>query len=131
MIDISEDNFVLMAARYYDNPQCTTTEEFYDDLNKFKYIKRLLNKYIETGDLRERLIMNHILVLSNVFTPPIATILLFVRLEGYYEYLKPFLLFLNMLPPDKIIVNGNTIYLADINMDDGIIKKLREINAHV
>ena len=70
MMDVlNEDNFLLYAAKHYDNPQCSSTEEFYDDLKKFKYIKRLFNKYAETGELKERLILNHIIVLTNVFSP--------------------------------------------------------------
>ena len=83
MDNISEENFVLVAAKYYDNPQCTSTEEFYDDLNKFKYIKRLFNKYVETGDLKERLILNHIVVLTNVFSPEMTSGLLFVKLGNW------------------------------------------------
>ena len=70
MMDVlNEDNFLLYAAKHYDNPQCSSTEEFYDDLKKFKYIKRLFNKYAETGELKERLILNHIRVVTNVFSP--------------------------------------------------------------
>ncbi len=82
---LTEDNFLLYAAKNYDNPQCSSTEEFYDDLKKFKYIKRLFNKYAETGELKERLILNHIVVLANVFGPEAAVNLLFLRFESSGE----------------------------------------------
>ena len=65
MDKLDEFNFLLYAAKHYDNPQCYDTVEFYDDLKRFKYIKRLLNRYVEEGDLKERLILNHIIVLNN------------------------------------------------------------------
>ena len=65
--DLNEDNFTLFAIRYYDNPQCTSTEEFYEDIRRFRYLKRLLKRYVKTGELRERLILNHLIVLSNLF----------------------------------------------------------------
>jgi|TARA_B000000565_G_C23583450_1_gene300219 hypothetical protein len=124
--NVTEENFVIFAAQHYDNPQCTSTDEFFDDLNKFKYIKRLFNKYLETGELRERLILNHIVVLSNVFSPKIAVKLLFIRLEEHLHLLKPFLVLLNILP-DKVYINNNMINTTDIPMDKHIVRVLREI----
>lgn len=127
MMDVlNEDNFLLYAAKHYDNPQCSSTEEFYDDLKKFKYIKRLFNKYAETGELKERLILNHIIVLTNVFTPQPAVKLLFFRLEDYLHYLKPFLL-LNGCLPERVVLNGEVIHTSHINMDMNIVNKLRLI----
>jgi len=126
MDNISEDNFLIYAAKYYDNPQCQSTEEFYDDLKRFKYIKRLFNKYVETGELKERLILNHIMVLTNVFTPQVAVKLLFIRLDGYFHLLKPFLVLLNILP-ERVVIN-NVVYLTvSIPMDEVIVKRLRSI----
>ena len=88
MIETLDDsNFVLYAAKHYDNPQCYDVEEFHDDLKRFKYLKRLLGKYEDTGELRENLILNHIIVLYNVFGEA-ATRMLFFKLVGYYSYLK-------------------------------------------
>ena len=126
MENVTEENFVIFAAQHYDNPQCTSTDEFFDDLNKFKYIKRLFNKYLETGELRERLILNLIVVLSNVFSPKIAVKLLFIRLEEHLHLLKPFLVLLNILP-DKVYINNNMINTTDIPMDKHIVRVLREI----
>lgn len=121
---LDDNNFVLFAAKHYDNPQCYDTEEFYDDLKRFKYLKRLFGKYEETGELRERLILNHLIILYNVFGD-IATKMLFYKLEGYYSFLIPFLVLLHRLP-DKVNV-GKIIYTSDIPMDNRIVEVLRKI----
>ena len=125
-IILSEENFLLYAAKYYDNPQCQSTDEFYDDLKRFKYIKRLFNKYLETGELKERLILNHILVLTNVFSPEVAVKLLFIRLDEYMHLLKPFLVLLNILP-ERIEINNDVCHTVDILMDEAIVERLRLI----
>lgn len=125
---LDDDNFVLFAAKHYDNTQCHDTIEFYDDLKRFKYLKRLFGKYEESGELRERLILNHLIILYNVFGEH-ATRMLFVKLEQYAKYLKPFLVLLNFMP-DKIVnvgSEGKTIYNSDIPMDQYIIDVLRKI----
>ena len=124
---LTEDNFLIYAAKNYDNPQCSSTEEFYDDLKKFKYIKRLFNKYSDSGELKERLILNHIVVLINVFGPSAAVNLMFFRLEEYLTYLKPFLILLNMLP-ETVTVNGKLYITSDINIDSKIVERLRVIH---
>jgi|TARA_R110002096_G_scaffold393193_1_gene588204 hypothetical protein len=126
MEKLTEETFLLYAAKNYDNPQLQNEEEFYDDLKKFKYIKRLFNKYSETGELKERLILNHIVVLTNVFGPDAAVKLLFLRLPEYLHYLKPFLLLLSILK-DKIEVNNIEYITSDINIDDAIVERLRDI----
>jgi len=127
MIDnqVDEQNFLLFAAKHYNNPQCHDTAEFYDDLKRFKYIKRLFIKYQEYGELRERLILNHITILYNVFGLK-TTELLFFKLEGYHSYLKPFLVLLARMP-DKIKYGNKVIYSSDIPMDVGIVNTLRKI----
>jgi hypothetical protein len=124
---LDESNFLLYAAKHYDNPQCLDTEEFYDDLKRFKYLKRLFGKFEESGELRERLIINHLIVLYNVFGQH-ATRMLFLKLEPYYPYLKPFLVLLNYMP-DKVIIGTEckTIYSSDIPMDQRVIEVLRKI----
>jgi hypothetical protein len=125
---LTDENFVLFAAKYYDNPQCHDTDEFYDDLNRFKYLKRLFGKYEDTGDLRERLILNHIIVLYNVFGEQ-ATRMLFLKLSQYDQYLKPFIVLLGYMP-DKIInigINDETIYSSNIVMNQHIVDILRKI----
>lgn len=126
---LDETNFLLYAAKHYDNPSCFDTLEFYEDLNRFKYLKRLFSRYEETGELKERLILNHIIVLYNLFGVEAATKMLFFKLKGYYHYLKPFLVFLNYCP-EKVIgigLENKTINTSDILMDPIIIQTLRKI----
>lgn len=130
MIDrLDETNFLLYAAKHYDNPQCYDTVEFYDDLKRFKYIKRLLNRYHEEGDLKERLILNHIIILYNVFGPEATTKMLFLKCKGMEVYLKPFLVFTNLLPTkiENIGIENKTIITDDIPLDINILNELRKI----
>lgn len=124
---INESNFLLYAAKNYIGSRADT-QEFFDDLQRFSYIKRLFNKYKENSELKERLILNHIIVLYNVFGLS-ATRMLFYKLEGFEEYLKPFLIFLGYMPDVvyNIRVDGNNKISSDIRLDDGIVTKLREI----
>lgn len=95
---ITPANWQMFAMKHYDNPQADGEEEFQDDLKRFKYLKRLLKKYHEGGDLKERLILNHIIVLSNVFGVEGAVTLLLFKIEPeYWSELKTFLLYLNMI----------------------------------
>jgi hypothetical protein len=129
MIDkLDETNFVLFAAKHYDNPQCFDTLEFYEDLSRFKYIKRLFNRYEESGELKERLIINHLIILYNVFGP-VTTRMLFFKLNGHLHLLKPFIILLGFLP-EKVVgigVENKTIISSDIHMDENIVKLLRKI----
>ena len=129
MQQLDDSNFMLYAAANYDNPQCYDTDEFYDDLKRFKYLKRLLNRYKETGELKERLILNHITVIYNVFGPTPATRLLFFKLEGYYNLLKPFLVLMGHMPEkvENIGPFDRTYKDVDIEMEESIIKVLRKI----
>ena len=129
MIDnLTDANFIIYAAKHYDNPQCIDTEEFYDDLKRFKYIKQLFNRYELTGELKERLVLNHIVVLYNVFGLA-ATKMLFLKLKGYYHFLKPFLVLLQRMPDSVKGVGEDSvvIYNSDIAMDPKIIEILRKI----
>ena len=126
---LDESNVLLYAAKHYENPQCFDTVEFYDDLKRFKYIKRLFKIYKDTGDLREQLILNHIIVMFNLFGSTAATRLLFFKLSEYYDYLKPFLEFLNYMP-DKIInigIQSTLIDSKDIVSDKLIVERLGKI----
>ena len=127
---VDETNFLLYAAKHYDNPHCYDTVEFYEDLNRFKYIKRLFSRYEETGELKERLILNHIIILYNLFGVPAATRLLFLKLKGYYHCLVPFLVLLNFLP-DRVYnigLENKNITTSDIILDPGVVNALREFN---
>lgn len=126
---LDETNFVLYAAKHYDNPECFDTEEFFSDLKRFKYLKRLFNKYQESGEIQERLVLNHIIIIYNVFGATAATRMLFFRLKEYPSYLKSFLDFLGYLP-DKVMNIGfenKTIYCDNIISDNHIKKVLENI----
>ena len=126
---LDESNFFLYAAKHYSNPYCYDTIEFYDDLNKFKYLKRLFSRYEETGELKERLILNHIITIYNIFGVEPTTRMLFLKLNNYYKYLKPFLVLLNYMPEvvRNIGIEGKDIQSSDITMDPLIVERLRQI----
>lgn len=113
----------MFAMKMYDNPQFTGMDEFYEDLNRIKYIKRLLRRYEKSGELRERLILNHIIILGNVFSPEFCSRMLFYKLEeDLYPFLKTFLVYLEYLPDEL-----EEIDLVSIPLDKDIVNKLREI----
>jgi|TARA_R110000765_G_scaffold425998_1_gene540318 hypothetical protein len=129
MQQLDDSNFLLYAAANYDNPHCYDTDEFQDDLKRFKYLKRLFNKYRETGELKERLIFNHLTVIYNVFGPVVGTRMLFFKLQEHYDLLKPFLTFMNHMP--DIVYNigseNKNIKSVDLSMDQSIIDVLRKL----
>ena len=126
--DLNEKNFLLYAMKEYNNPQCIEVEEFNDDLKKIKYIKRLLNQYVSEGVLKERLLLNHIIIFYNVFPPAAATRILFFKIEEkFWPILKPFLFYLKLMPEDKIeSIMGREIKTNEILMDQGVIDSLRK-----
>jgi len=124
-MDLNERNFMIIAAKHYDANASSGAEEFYDDLKRFQYLKRLFKRYADENDLKIRLILNHLIVLYNCFGP-YATNLLFFKLSEYHEYLKPFVIMLNYMP-DYIEYETYRIPSSSIKMDDGIIKELRNI----
>tara|TARA_Y100000114_G_C11612474_1_gene255759 strand:+ start:51 stop:413 length:363 start_codon:yes stop_codon:yes gene_type:complete len=116
---ITSENVTMFAIRHYDNPHCESEKEFYDDMKRFKYIKRLLRKYKETNILKERLILNHIIILRNLFGPEACvTLLLFKIQREYLSTLKSFLLYLNMIREDE---------LNEIEKNTEVFKILREL----
>ena len=127
--DLTEKNFLLYAMQHYENPQCVEVEEFNDDLKKIKYIKRLFNQYAIEGVLKERLLLNHIIVFYNVFSVEAATRILFYKLEeNIWPMLKTFLFYLNFLPNKIESINGRTILTTEIPMDQGIVDSLRKFD---
>jgi len=128
--DLNEKNFLLYTMKEYNNPQCTEVEEFNDDLKKIKYIKRLLNQYVSEGVLKERLLLNHIIIFYNVFPPAAATRILFFKIEErFWPILKPFLFYLKLMPEDKIeSIMGKEIRTNEILMDQGVIDSLRKFD---
>ena len=124
---LSEKNFLLYAAKYYDNPQCIDTEEFLEDLKRIKYIRRLINKFIETGDIKEQLVLNHLIVLYNVFGVIPCTKILFFKLKDILPYLKPFLVLLNTLPDTVTNIEESPIFTDIIPMNEVLVNKLRKL----
>ena len=124
--DLNEKNFLLYAMKEYDNPQCVQVEEFYDDLKKVKYIKRLFNQYLNEGVLKERLLLNHIIVFYNVFPVRSATRILFLKIEEeFWPILKTFLVYLSYMPEIIDSINGRAIISDDIQLDQGVVDRLR------
>ena len=128
--DLNEKNFLLFAMQHYDNPQCVEVEEFNDDLRRIKYIKRLFNQYHIEGTLKERLILNHLIVFYNVFPVKVATRILFLKLEEHFwPILKTFLVYLHYMPEEKReSINGKEIIVSDVPMDQLVIDRLREFD---
>ena len=126
--DLNDDNFLMYAMREYNNMQCTDVEEFYDDLKKIKYIKRLFNVYKNNGQLKERLILNHFIIFYNVFTVQAGTRILFYKIEkDFWPMLKTFLIYLDRMPDKIESIRGEVILASNIQLDDGIISRLRSI----
>lgn len=116
---LTEDNFLLYAAHEYNNPQCTETEEFYDDLNRFKYLKRLLGRYEQSGDLQERLILNHLIVIHNVFGIQAARRMLEFKIDNrHWPVLKPCLIFLSYMKENDMV---------EVKLDPVVVDRLRNI----
>ena len=126
---LDESNALLYAAKHYDNPQCYDTIEFYDDLKRFQYLKRLFNRYKETGELKERLVINHIIILYNVFGSLPCTRLLFLKLGEHSDVLKPILELLGQMPEkvENIGLYNTTYYAYNIISDKHIEKILKSI----
>lgn len=122
---VTEENFNIFAAKFYDQKKAASVEEFYDDLKRFQYLKRLFKRYDEDKELKTRLILNHLIVLFNCFGPA-ATPMLFMKLEEYHKYLKPFVILLGFMP-EYVEYNGKQINNSDISMDPIIISELRQI----
>ena len=100
---INANNVVMYAIRHYNNPQCEGEPEFDDDMKRFKYLKRLFRKYHESGELKERLILNHLIVITNVFGVDAGSTLLIFKIEPvYWTTLKTFMKFLGMLPESEL-----------------------------
>ena len=125
---LNDSNFMLFCAKHYDNSKYASTEEFYEDLSRIKYIKKLITRYTQDNDLKERLILNHIIILNNCFGPEALNKILYLKLKDQMKYVKPFLIMLNILPEkihnvnNEVVIDTNTI-----EMDQGIIKRLRKV----
>ena len=121
---LDESNFLVYAMHHYDNPQCHSIAEFEDDLKKILYLKKLLTRYKINGELRERLILNHIIVLYNIFGDAATNMLFYKIEESNWDALITFLVYLERMP-EAIPQYG--IKLSDIKLDEKIIATLRNI----
>lgn len=127
-IKLTEKNLVMYAMKHYDNPQCVDMTEFYDDLKRINYIKRLFVRYDTSGDLKERLILNHLIILYNVFPPEVATNILFFKIDSkYWIPLKTFLVYLNYMPEKLTFLETCEIITTDIPLDNKIVSVLRSL----
>tara|TARA_Y100001963_G_scaffold58647_1_gene82055 strand:+ start:903 stop:1265 length:363 start_codon:yes stop_codon:yes gene_type:complete len=116
---ITAENVMMYAIKHYDNPQCEGEKEFHDDMKRFKYIKRLLRKYRETGILKERLLLNHIIVLNNLFGPDACVTLLLYKIQReHWDTLKSFLVFLNMIRDNELL---------EYNQNENVLDTLRKL----
>jgi len=119
--ELTEENFLLFAIKNYENPQAVTKEDFDKDLNHFKYIKRLLKRYKNTGELKTHLILNHFIVLYNIFGEA-ATPMLFFKIEqNLWSIMKTFIIFLDRLP------DYPQCYVHEIEVDEYCLDELKKI----
>lgn len=123
---LTDQNFVLYAAKHYDNPECHTTEEFNEDLNKLKYLKKIFKRYRDTGDINTRLTLNYIITFFNLFGLEGSNRMLFYKLKDYPDVLKPFLVMLNYMP-ETVVTPKGSLRSTDIVMDPKIVSELRKI----
>ena len=124
---LTEDNLELFAAKCYINNNCIDIEEFKEDFNRLKYIKRLVKRYEVYGELRERLILNHLVIMYNVFENKDCTRMIFYKLRLSLPVIIPFLLLLKRLTKEVYNHDNKIIHTSDILMDQEVIKKLRDI----
>lgn len=120
----SDAEFLQYAMHNYDNPQCATVVEFEEDLKKFLYIKKLFTRYKKNDELKERLILNHLIVLFNLFGESTLSMLLYKIDKEDWNILATFLVYINKLPE---IIPGTTLRSSDFKLDEKIISELRKI----
>ena len=119
---LTNDNYMLFAMKHYDNPQSVTYDDFQEDMMRFKYLKRLFGRYVKSGVLRNHLILNHLIVLFNVFGAAAIPLLIFKIEMEYWSIMKSYLLYLNRLDPE----GGNGI-LDEIVIDAEVTSQLSKL----
>ena len=125
--ELNEDNFMMYAAKCYTSPHCIMSE-FEGDIKRTKYLKRLFRRYKVTKSLKERLIINHIILLNNVFGPEATARILFYKIdERDYDILKTFLSYLNIMPDMIYGIKGKNISVAEVPIDVNVAEILRQI----
>jgi len=118
--ELNEENYLFFAIQNYDNPQAVTKEDFYDDLKRFKYLKRLLKTYVKTGVLKTHLILNHMIVIYNVFGEAATPLLFYKTSRDYWSVIKSFMIYLNRYPEIKTDLDS-------IELDQNCIKELKKL----
>lgn len=125
--DLNDDNFMMYAVKCYNSPHCIMSE-FESDIKRTKYLKRLFRRYKVTKSLKERLILNHIILLNNVFGPEHVVRILFYKIdERDYDILRTFLEYLNIMPEAIYGINGKNIYARDVELNVDALQVLRNI----
>jgi hypothetical protein len=119
--ELNEDNYLLFAIKHYDNPQAVTKDDFFEDLKRFKWIKRLLRRYKKEGELKTHLLINHFIILYNVFGDA-ATPLLFYKIDKeFWGVVKTFVIYLDRLP------DYPHTEVHDIEIDNFCLERLKSI----
>lgn len=125
--DLTNENIMIYAMKVYDKPNCIMSE-FKEDMKRFNYLKRLFRRYSKIGEMRERLVLNHLVVLYNVFGVEATTRLLFFKMsKSDYPALKTYLLFLSYMPDVVRGIKGQDILSSEISVDMVIAEILRKI----
>ena len=125
--DLTNENLMMYAAKAYDKPNCILSE-FKEDMKRFNYLKRLFKRYRKLGELREQLVLNHLVILNNVFSPEVATRLLFFKMSKEdYSALKTYLLFLSCMPERVRSIKGHDIISSEIPVDMTSANALRNL----
>ena len=123
--DLNNDNIMMYAMKAYDKPDCIMSE-FKDDMKRFNYLKRLFRRYRKVDELREQLVLNHLVVLYNVFGPEVTSRMLFFKMsKDDYPALKTYLLFLSIMPERIRGIKGQDIISSDIPIDTKVAEVLR------
>lgn len=126
-MELSDTNFDEYAKYHYKNEYCISIDEFYKDLSRIKYIRTLIKRYIDHGDLKERLILNHIVALGNVFSIESVVKMVFFRLEEeMWPTIKPFLEYLNYMP-EVVSIRGYYVHTSDVPIDFNVKDKLNNL----
>ncbi len=120
--ELNEETFLLFAIKHYENPQAVTEDDFHKDLNHFKYIKRLLKRYKNTGQLKTHLLINHFIILYNIFGDATTPMLFYKIEEQLWSSMKTFIIFLNRLP------DYPKCYIHDIPIDQYCMEELKSIS---
>jgi len=128
---LTEETLLLYCMRHYDGGFLATTKDFQEDIDRIKYIKKLITRYKDTNrkDLKFRLLMNHLIILTNVFTPQHGSRIIYYHLHSDFDIIKPFLVVINCLPDKYINIHGldNSVDTDTITMDQNVINLLRQL----